>query len=112
MSKFPQIKYAFKNWQQNITLVKITQSIINYKNVEEEQVLSFKGVIQPLQAEQLKIKPEGQRDWQWLMIHTNKEIALNVNDRIKYKNQEFKVMAKKNYSLNDYFYYEVVEAYE
>mgnify|MGYP003633023030 FL=1 len=112
MNNFPQIQTALRGWQNKITLIKVSQVVQNFKNTTVEQYLIFKGVIQPLSGESLSIKPLESRSWQWLQIHTEKTLELETNDKIKYRNKTFKVMEKKDYSLNGYFEYHIVKAYD
>ncbi len=106
----PQISAAFAGWQTAITLAIITQTIVDALVVETESQVTFKGVIQPLMPKAIALKPEGQRDWGWLMIHCFSG-ALNLlpNDRIVYNGQKYKIMATKDYSLNNYIEYHLVE---
>lgn len=112
MGGMPKIKKAIKKWQTDITLIKITESIVDFEVSEVETEYSFKGVVQPLSLQELKAKPEGERHWQWLMIHTQINIELEVGDKIKYQDKDFKVMGKKDYELNNYYEYHIVKDYE
>jgi hypothetical protein len=112
MGSFPQISSALKGWQKSIKIAKVTQLTQNFKSTTVEQIINFKGVIQPLQLEELKIKPTEERSWTWLQIHTTKELPLQTNDRIKYRTTFYKIMARKDYSLNGYYEYHLVESYD
>lgn len=111
MSGMPQMGLAFTNWFNDISLVKITTTIDDYEAVNSEEVITFKGVIQPLQPEALKLKPEEQRSWNWLQIHCLPDVILKTGDKILYNDVRFKVMAYKNYKLNNYIEYHLVEDY-
>jgi hypothetical protein len=108
----PQIKRAFNRWQSDITMIKVAETVVDYEVVETETEFTFKGVVQPLAREELKAKPEGERSWEWLMIHTYINIELETGDKIKYQGKDFKVMAKKDYELNNYYEYHIVKDYE
>lgn len=108
----PQIEVAFDGWETPITLIKVTQSIVDYQNVETEEAFTFKGVIQPLGPKELVIKPIGERSWEWLQIHTRIEIGLDNGDKIRYNGKKYKVMLQNNYVLNNYFEYHLVADYE
>jgi len=107
----PKIKYAFNGWESPIKLYKITSTIVDYEKVNIKVEFNFKGVIQPLKNEDLKIKPLESRSWEWLMIHTRIALELETSDIIEYNGKEYKIMAKKNYRLNGYFEYHLVENY-
>lgn len=108
----PKIKIALNGWESNITLNKITSSIVDYQKVDVIEQISFKGVIQPLTSEDLKLKPLESRSWEWLMIHTRIFSELETNDLIEYDGKKFKVMMKKDYDLNGYYEYHLVKNYE
>lgn len=108
----PKIKVALNGWESNITLNKVTSSIVDYEKVDTIEEISFDGVVQPLSPQELKLKPLESRSWKWLMIHTKTYSELETNDLIEYKGEKFKVMAKNDYDLNGYYEYHLVDKYE
>ena len=109
----PRIQTALNGWQQTITLIKITQTVSTDGEVTNTQTLIvFKGVVQPLEAEKLKIKPEGQRSWKWLQIHTKTRLSLVNGDQITYNNVNCKVMDIKDYNAYGYYEYNIVQNWE
>lgn len=108
----PKIKVALNGWESNITLNKLTSALVDYENVNTVEEISFKGVVQPLTAEALRLKPLESRSWEWLMIHTRTYSELETNDLIEYNGKKFKVMAKNDYNLNGYYEYHLVKNYE
>lgn len=109
----PQIGAAFVGWQKPISLIKITQQVINGLVTDIGVSVNFRGVIQPLNPKMIALKPEGQRAWEWLQIHcfagtTN----LDTNDRFIYAGKTYKVMANNDYSLNNYIEYHAVRDFE
>ncbi len=108
----PKIQFALNGWESPITLIKITQAKVDFEVVNTQEQISFQGVIQPLNAEALKIGPLEMRSWEWLMIHTRINIELQTNDLIEYEGKQYKVMFEKDYSLNNYYEYHLVKNYE
>lgn len=108
----PRIKFALNGWESPITLIKITSSIVDYEKLEIRENIDFTGMVQPLSPETLKLKPLESRSWEWLMIHTKEILELNTNDLVGYLGKNYKVMLKKNYYVNGYFEYHLVEDYE
>jgi hypothetical protein len=108
----PKIQVALNGWESPVTLIKVTQSIVDYETVNVEEEISFQGVVQPLTAEALQLKPLETRSWEWLMIHTRTSAEIFTNDLIRYDGKEYKVMFEKNYSLNGYYEYHLVKNYE
>lgn len=113
LSGMPRMKSAFAGWMQSISLNKVTQSIVDGLVVEKISNICFKGVIQPFSAQQLILKPEGERSWQWLKIHSVTGcLDLKTNDKIQYNGIKYKVMSIWDYSLNGFVEYDVVRDYE
>lgn len=105
---------AFSGWMQNMTFEVITQVVGDDGFVTDQTtVYSFKGTFQPLSAEEIQLKPDGQRSWEWAQIHVKSgSVVLSTNDRFIYNGKTFKVMGVKDYSLNNYVEYHVIADYE
>ena len=108
----PKIQFALNGWESPITLIKITQIIVDYEAVNIEENINFDGVIQLLTDEALKIRPLEERSWEWLMIHTRTNIKIFTGDLIKYNDKNYKVMFEKDYNLNGYYEYHLVKDYD
>ena len=103
------MKSAFSGWFSQVTIIVITQAVVDGFTIDTETATSFKGTIQPLSPNQLMFKPEGQREFEWLQIHCIAgELNLSPNDRITYNDKNFKIMAQKDYSLNNYIEYHAI----
>ena len=109
----PKIQFALNGWEVPVTLEKITSStIVDFEKVNIKESINFQGVVQPLTAEALKMKPLETRSWEWLMIHTRTSVEIVTGDLIEYEGKEFKVMFDKNYSSYNYYEYHLVKNYE
>lgn len=105
----PQMGAAFMGWQGKVTLIRVTQTITNGLVANTESVVEFQGVIQPLSARQVSLKPEGQRAWQWMMIHAfNTNLNLTDNDKIKLDGVPYKIMGVWPYERNNFIEYHAV----
>lgn len=112
-SGMPQMASTLSGWEVPITLIKITQNVIDGDLVTSEQTINFMGVWQPLRDEALELKPEGQRSWEWVWVHARAtELNLETGDKITFKNRRYKVMQKKDYGLNSFVEYELCRDYE
>lgn len=112
-SGMPQMASTLTGWEFPITIIKITQNVIEGELVTLEQEISFQGVWQPLRDEALELKPEGQRSWEWCWVHARaSELNLETGDKIKFKNKRYKVIQKKDYGLNSFVEYELCRDYE
>ena len=113
LSGMPHIRSAFAGWMQKVTLVVISQTVIDGFIKDTEATICFRGTIQPLSKEAIALKPEGERSWQWLQIHSiDRCLNLKTNDKIRYNGVKYKVMNIWDYSLNGFIEYDVVRDYE
>jgi len=106
---FPNVGDALLNWFQPMTFGVVTKQVVNSQVIEDMVEVSFQGVWQPLQMRQLQLKPEGQRAWSWFWLHADPTLNLEVDNVILYTGVQYRVMAKKDYRLNGYVEYELVQ---
>lgn len=108
-ANLPTPLVGIQSWKQPIVLQKKTQEVNDYGDIEETlSTINFQGVVQPLDPEEIKLKPEGQWSWSWYRIHTPVGVSLSTNDVLIYEDHEFKVMAVKDYSDYGYLEYHCV----
>ena len=108
----PQMAGTLAGWEIPLTLIRIRQNIINGDVTKTETPINFMGVWQPLRDEQLQSKPEGQRSWSWYWLHAKSgTLDLNTQDKVIFNGKRYKVMAVKDYSLNSFIEYELIEDY-
>lgn len=109
----PKIQDAFTGWETDITLVTISQVIDDRGiSIDTETPINFRGVIQPLSPEQLKVKPEGKRSWNSWQVHTHIDLNLSTGDKVIYLGKSYEVEALLDYSLNNYYEYHLLKDYE
>ena len=112
-SGMPQMDTTLIGWEVPLTLVRVTQDVVDGELSTTEQEFKFMGVYQPLRDEQLELKPEGQRSWEWIWIHARaSELNLETADKVKFNGRRYKVMEKKDYGLNSFVEYHLVRDYE
>lgn len=113
MSGMPKVSSALNGWFMPVTLIVITQ-VNNDGDITNQQTpTTFKGTVQPLKPEIIALKPEGQRSFEWLQIHSKAgQLNLSTNDRVRYASRLYKVMEVLDYSLNDFVEYHLVRDYE
>ncbi len=105
----PDMSGALQNWFMPMTFGLVTKTVIDFQVVETMTPINFMGVIQPLSGRDLMMKPEGQRSWNWIMVHSNPSLDLLPDSVINYLGVQYRVMVKKNYKLYQYKYYELVQ---
>jgi hypothetical protein len=111
-SLMPSLDSALNGWGMPHTITKVTQDILDGDAVLTKVTIEFLGVIQPLNAEELLLKPEGQRSWEWKQIHDYYGILnLHTKDVIEIESISYKVLAVKDYKYNNYMEYHIVKDY-
>lgn len=105
----PNMSDALRNWFQKMTFVRLVKKTVNFQLEESECRIDFRGVIQPLKSRDLILKPEGQRAWTWLELHSDPVLILMVDDIVRYNGIKTRVMARTDYSRYGYIRYELVQ---
>lgn len=109
----PNVSDTLTGWEVDIYAVFVKQSMVDSEIINQDIIKKISGTLQPLKAEEVDLKPEGQRAWQWYDIHVKSVYPiLRVEQKIKVNNIDYKIMAVKDYSLYGYVEYHVVRNYE
>lgn len=112
LSGMPQMDTTLLGWEVPLTLEKIYQDIVEGDFTCTAKKINFKGVWQPLKDEALELKAEGQRSWEWIWIHAVAgTLNLETADKVIFNKKKYKVMEKKDYSLNGFVEYQLVKDY-
>lgn len=113
LSGMPQMSAAFAGWKSRLTFEKITQVVENGWVSEIRTPVTVMGVWQPQSPEDIKLKPEGQWSWSWFMLHIEgTDNSFQTNDRLIFRGVQYKVMAKRDYTLNNYVQLELIEDFQ
>lgn len=108
---FPNMETTITDWLTPMVFGVVTKELIGFQAVESMVEVSFKGVWQPLTQQRLAIKPEGQRAWSWYWLHAETVLDLQVDSVVTFRGQQYRVMARKDYKLNGYLEYELIQDY-
>lgn len=108
----PNMSDAMYDWFQYLTFEQVVKTVTAFQVIETTTPISFWGILQPLTGRDLIMKPEGQRKWNWIMVHSQTQLPLGPDDVIIFSSTQYRVMTSKNHSLYSYFYYELIEDYE
>lgn len=112
-SGMPQMGATLNGWEVPLTLIKITQDVIDGDLSTTETTYNFMGVFQPLSAEQLNLLPEGQRSWENVWIHCkSSQLNLETASKVKFNGKRYKITQKKDYGLNGYVEYMLILDFE
>lgn len=109
LTNMPNMSTTLNGWEAPLELIKLAQAITDGDVSISEQTITFQGVWQPLNMERLMSKPEGQRSWSWFWIHAKAgTLNLNTADKVIFQGKRYKIMSKKDYSLNGFVEYEAI----
>lgn len=107
----PNVSGALLNWFQILTFTTIVKTVVNFQLVETTTTQDYQAVIQPFTAQQLMIKPEGQRLWKWFTLHSFTDLILVPDDIATIQGVAYRVMGKWDWKEYGYIEYHLVEDY-
>lgn len=110
-SALPSVQTTITGWFRSLILVRVVKTVLNFETKETRQEVNCMGVIQPFGPRELKMKPEGQRAWNWQMLHTTPDVALKDDEEFTIKGTRYRVMSQQNWSEYGYIIYELVQDY-
>lgn len=108
-SGLPDVGYSVMQFLQTVKIGIIEKQQINGYTQEIINYIKTQAARQPLSAQELAIKAEGERSWKWEKIHTTPEVKLSTDDRIVFKGIPYRVMEKFDYTEYGFLEYHVVE---
>ena len=111
VSAVPDVGMQMRAFFQKITLYKITKQLIDYEIVETRLPFTTWGVVQPLSGQQLEMKPEGQRSWDWHSLHCENGLILTTDEVVEYRKVKYRIIQQRDYVGYGFSYYEMVNDY-
>jgi len=109
----PNLNNAVMAWAQQLEFVVVSKTVEDFEVVEEYFTYCVLGTKQPLSPQKLAIKPEGQREWKWYQLHLSPQAQIKIDDLIRFgAEDQYRVMAKSDYSEYGYCYYEIAQGFE
>jgi len=111
VNPLPSLRETITGWFRPLTLTRITKSQVDFETKEVRQEINCMGLIQPFGPRELKLKAEGQRAWNWQMLHTTADVALKDDEEFTVRGLRYRVMSQKDWSGDGYMLYELVQDY-
>ncbi len=105
----PDVSTALDDWFQAMVFERVVKETVGFEVVETATQINFWGVIQRHTDRELLIKPEGQRAWTWFWVHSEPQLALEVDEVINYLGVQTRVMSKMDYGIYGYISYEICQ---
>lgn len=107
----PSVHTTLLGWLRPLILGRVTTQIVEGEAKQAVREQRCRGVIQPFNDRKLALKPEGERSWNWQMLHVTPEVKLANGEEFKIKETPYRVMSNKDYSEYGYITYELVQDY-
>ena len=113
-TNLPDVSEVMNGWEVNMIANYVTQTLVDGAVVDTEVNKPIKGISQPLKAEEIALKDEGQRMWNWVQVHIREAIygELFPTQILIINSIPHKIMAKKDWTLDGYREYHVIRDFE
>ncbi len=111
-NSLPSMRGTVTGWFQSLILSRVKKAIVDREAKETVWKQQCFGVLQPFSPRQLSIKPEGERRWIWVMLHTTPDVDLQPDEEFFIKGVRYRVMSTNNYNDYGYVQYELVQDYQ
>jgi hypothetical protein len=101
-------------WEVSMTANYVTQTVVDGVITDTEVNKPIKGIMQPLKAEEIALKDEGQRAWSWYLVQVRENTygELFTTQILIINSVPHKIMAKKDWTLDGYREYHVIRDFE
>ena len=107
----PNMRETMTEWFQPLQFILVKKSVENFEAVETQTVVSFSGIVENISPQELQMRPEGQRKWEYINVWAGPELELSVDDIFRYQNKNYRVMTKNDWSSYGYVQYQCAEDY-
>lgn len=107
----PDLGNPVRRWLRPLIIVRIQRPIVGYEVQEVQQRVSCLGMLQPFGNRELKMKAEGERSWDWQMLHTTPNVLLKNGEYVIVRGTKYRVMSNAMWTDYGYNTYELVQAY-
>lgn len=107
----PDVSAGLLNWFQKMVFTKIVKTVENFRTIETATDISFQGVWQAANPENLKMMPNANTSWSWFQLHAEPSLVLVTDEVVKYLGKSYRVMSKLDHSKYGYVEYMLIEDY-
>jgi hypothetical protein len=111
-SNLPDMSGPVSSFPQPLQWGKMIKTLVNGYVQEIVEWTSIQAVVQPLKAEALEMKPEGERAWKWYELYTLANVLMSTDDVVILHGIQYRIMDRSNLSEYGYMKYEVQEDYQ
>ena len=113
-ANLPDVSEVMNGWEVSMTANYVTQAVVDGAVVDTEVNKPIKGIMQPLKPEEILLKDEGQRSFDWYQVHVRDDVygELFTTQILIINSVPYKIKAKKDWVLNGYREYHVIRDFE
>ena len=105
----PSLASAIDTVSQRIFFKQVTKTLVDYEAHETTSGMQWLfGNVQPMPAEELLIKPEGQRSWKYWRLFTAEQL-IQDNEIIDNNNRRYRVLAREDWTQAGFNIYQLAE---
>lgn len=106
---FPNMMSVFAGWTSPVQLRVVSRVAVDFEAEENIlDVVTFEAVMQPMPAQEISRKPEGERAWKWWEAWSNTRLERDavVQDQDE---KQFRIQSIQDWSQAGYFHYSMTE---
>lgn len=107
----PDVGNAMEGIFYPITAVTVQKQEIGGFVKEICLTVKTKGVVQPMRAQEVEIKYEGQRTWKYFTLHCLPNLNLKPDDAVIIKDTRYRCLGKEDYSIYGFIKFDLAEDY-
>ena len=113
-ANLPDVSEVMNGWEVSMTANYVTQTLVDGVPTDTAVNKNIKGILQPLKPEEVLLKDEAQRIWSWYQVHIRESVygELFPAQILMLKSVPYKIMAKKDWTLDGYREYHVIRDFE
>ena len=113
-ANLPDVSEVMNGWEVNMTANYVAQEVVDGVIADTQVNKAIKGIMQPLKAEEIMLKDEGQRSWDWYQVHIREAAygELFTTQILIINSIPYKIKAKKDWVLNGYREYHAIRDFE
>lgn len=110
----PNVSGAVMAYMQELTFDLVKKRLVDGILQETRTTIETLGVRQVVDPQKLNIKEEGQRSWRYEDLHipADEDIDINIDDIVIFKNNQYRVIEKYDYSEYGYIEYMIAQTFK
>lgn len=107
----PDVSNGVQMFFQPIKINVVCKTQIDGYTQETTRCITAQGVRQSFSADQLALKPEGERTWRFSKLYCTPDVALKLDDIIYIRGVKYRVMGSADWAEYGFSEFDLVEDY-